>query len=83
MIVMEKIPWFVPITGVHEFHKYTKLRAFIQYFQQYLVSFFVSYLIMAIIYSIGVLIKRRKKNTSILNGYGMVLLKKLNQKRKK
>lgn len=61
IIIMEKMSWFVPITGINGFNKYTEFRAFIHYFQQYILSFFVSYFIIAIIYRIDVLTKRRKK----------------------
>lgn len=61
MIFMERISWFVPITGITGFNvKYTKFRALINYFQQYIFAFFVSYLTMAMIHGISKLLRIRK-----------------------
>lgn len=88
MLIMERISWFAPITGVNGFNEYTKFRAMVQYFQQYISAFFVSYLIMAIIYSISVLTKRKKKEfiniTWLWDGsYGKKESKKEKQKKEK
>lgn len=62
MMFMEKIAWFVPITGVNGFDaKYTRIKAIIHYGLQYNGAFWFSYAIMAMIYGIRILMKKLKE----------------------
>ena len=60
MMFMEKVSWFVLITGVNGYDvKYTRLKALLYYGQQYILAFFVSYVIMGIIYGIKDFLEER------------------------
>lgn len=62
MMFMEKIAWFVPITGVNGFDaKYTRIKAIIHYGLQYNGAFWFSYAIMAMIYGVRILMKKLKE----------------------
>ncbi|MBD5544660.1 MAG: hypothetical protein HDR01_10600 [Lachnospiraceae bacterium] len=60
MLFMEKISWFVPITGLDSEYQYREFRALVHYGQQYIFAFFVFYGIMVMIYAISKFLKRRR-----------------------
>ena len=63
MVLMEKVSWFVPITGIDGFDvEYTRFRALINYFHQYIFTFFVSYFIMAVLHGLSIVFKRNRVN---------------------
>ena len=60
MLFMERISWFMPITGLDSEYEYTEFRAMIHYGQQYIFAFFIFYGVMVMIYGISIFLKRGK-----------------------
>lgn len=59
LLLMEKLSWYVPVTGV-EVDQYTRLfRPLVSYFQQYILAFFLSNILMMLLQAIRTFFKER------------------------